>query len=986
MATTELVRSSSTDTTPDRGADRRGGDKRSARARLRRAGSMAEQEALIQAARRDPGRPLATSVRAPMEASLGLDLTSVRVYDGDGADALNRSLNSRAATIGQDIFFSRGAYDPGSTEGRELLAHEVTHTAQNRELGAGSGVQSKGGGNPDCAAEHEADAAARDMLAGKPVSVSAQPSAVIQCAGEYAGLGASQATQVDAIAEAEYYRKAEQFEDALGNHAARHVRATGAADDLVTRTQQLLQKWAQVHAANYDTLHRQAFGSKSTSSTGAAGDTAETIAEVIGGGNFREKMTLIYNAITHKGLMDGVQQRVMNKLLTDTMEQDGGAGSIAAAAGLDGHLNGADFDAARGRHKAITYNAARKETHHKDDGRDVDVTIREKAHASVRTDLTPNSLEAAGHVPLSYREMMVAFGVTPAKLDEWVQAKYAKPAAGASAAEKAAAIKDNRGDTKLKWKPGMGMSIIRPDTDFASKARKLGMSVGAAASGTTDMVMQVGKALNVRAEDTRLACLGWMLPARDHTFHEIMMAAAPYGCAYEQDEAHPGKGYETVAPLGTPALTGLLAENKLPRFYLSDGYKDLIAGKLFPSVVVDAMDRDQALRDLGSTPELTAKPVRSDAELTRLLAEALPRSIVERLSRAGVGHLETVIDTVRVPVTPAEAVWHAYYSEAQARWYYHDTSAGVSTWAAPADAWICAHRDTGLQLYNSADSTVKAGGDNLATIKGTVAYRAVRHELGSSRTDLVMAVLQSRHRPGQLTVADGHLVQAADCLRPGLKDRVKPADYAAVRALAQYQEPGVGDEGMAHTRDIVTDNIARFTRLDEHVLDTLTDEERFGIHRYTTDDYKAMNPAMSRLTTDDVARGLPRNIAKIKMATAGLEKLPVYNGTVYRGEVKGALDDPKKQTYLRRYKPGEVITHNKLLSTAKSLGSDYLTDNDLKVHFVMEGIKTGRDVQLLSEFDGEEEVLFAPGARFVVSRVHDRTDRGNGLVIYMKEV
>jgi hypothetical protein len=46
------------------------------------------------------------------------------------ADALSRSLNARAFTTGTDIFFSQGAHNPGSSGGRELLAHELTHVVQ----------------------------------------------------------------------------------------------------------------------------------------------------------------------------------------------------------------------------------------------------------------------------------------------------------------------------------------------------------------------------------------------------------------------------------------------------------------------------------------------------------------------------------------------------------------------------------------------------------------------------------------------------------------------------------------------------------------------------------------------------------------------------------------------------------------------------------------------------------------------------------------
>jgi len=81
---------------------------------------------------RGSGQALGTEVRAQMEPALGADFGGVRVHAGGQADALNRSLNARAFTTGQDIFFKQGEYSPGSSGGRELLAHELTHVVQQR--------------------------------------------------------------------------------------------------------------------------------------------------------------------------------------------------------------------------------------------------------------------------------------------------------------------------------------------------------------------------------------------------------------------------------------------------------------------------------------------------------------------------------------------------------------------------------------------------------------------------------------------------------------------------------------------------------------------------------------------------------------------------------------------------------------------------------------------------------------------------------------
>ncbi|MDQ6727493.1 MAG: DUF4157 domain-containing protein, partial [Actinomycetota bacterium] len=81
------------------------------------------------------GKPLPAPVRRPMETALSADLGGVRVHEGHESDALNRSMQSRAFTVGNDIFFARGEYSPGGPSGRHLLAHELVHTVQQGAAG-----------------------------------------------------------------------------------------------------------------------------------------------------------------------------------------------------------------------------------------------------------------------------------------------------------------------------------------------------------------------------------------------------------------------------------------------------------------------------------------------------------------------------------------------------------------------------------------------------------------------------------------------------------------------------------------------------------------------------------------------------------------------------------------------------------------------------------------------------------------------------------
>ncbi len=82
------------------------------------------------AAQRGNGSPLPEDVRAQMEPRFGADFSGVRVHTDGEAAQLNRALNSKAFTHGQDIYFRGEEYAPETPSGQKLLAHELTHTIQ----------------------------------------------------------------------------------------------------------------------------------------------------------------------------------------------------------------------------------------------------------------------------------------------------------------------------------------------------------------------------------------------------------------------------------------------------------------------------------------------------------------------------------------------------------------------------------------------------------------------------------------------------------------------------------------------------------------------------------------------------------------------------------------------------------------------------------------------------------------------------------------
>ena len=76
------------------------------------------------------GVPLGPNVRRFMEARFGADFSGVKIHTNDHAAALSKSINARAFTYGPHIYFGNHEYEPGSQDGKRVLAHELTHVVQ----------------------------------------------------------------------------------------------------------------------------------------------------------------------------------------------------------------------------------------------------------------------------------------------------------------------------------------------------------------------------------------------------------------------------------------------------------------------------------------------------------------------------------------------------------------------------------------------------------------------------------------------------------------------------------------------------------------------------------------------------------------------------------------------------------------------------------------------------------------------------------------
>lgn len=83
---------------------------------------------------RQSGQPLSADVRTSLEPHFGAKLGGVRVHTDSGAAQSAHAIGARAFTLGRNIVFNNGEFQPHSQTGRRLLAHELTHVRQQGGL------------------------------------------------------------------------------------------------------------------------------------------------------------------------------------------------------------------------------------------------------------------------------------------------------------------------------------------------------------------------------------------------------------------------------------------------------------------------------------------------------------------------------------------------------------------------------------------------------------------------------------------------------------------------------------------------------------------------------------------------------------------------------------------------------------------------------------------------------------------------------------
>jgi hypothetical protein len=111
-----------------------------------------------------PGKPLDTTAQRAMGSRFGHDFSGVSVHDDPAAHRAASDLNAAAFSTGRDIYFSRGAYNPASSQGQSLLSHELAHVVQHD---VGATRSQKGVSQPGDVLERDAESMGNAAMRGE---------------------------------------------------------------------------------------------------------------------------------------------------------------------------------------------------------------------------------------------------------------------------------------------------------------------------------------------------------------------------------------------------------------------------------------------------------------------------------------------------------------------------------------------------------------------------------------------------------------------------------------------------------------------------------------------------------------------------------------------------------------------------------------------------------------------------------------------------
>ncbi len=502
---------------------------------------------------------------------------------------------SRAFTTGSRIFFGRGAYEPSSAAGRELLAHELTHVVQQ-----GGAVRRSGG------------PASRINRATRGVR------------RRYIDLDEMGKARVDAKADAVYADKAREFEFKMAPVIMSSAEANVPVDLMLARVKQIVDAWAtktgRDQLATYEREFGWAGGDQYYGAFAMTGANIKAVFDDATNQPMRSKLKIAYNAVRNNNLQKWLKLaaieldreakkktpkdwQIKTATTSVTQKKDGQPSVIsgraeaetvktgfAATSGLKGWLSKGQVTELAGLAESEKLSDDKPWPWQSQPKRDVFghdrfskalnfSAVNTKAN-SERTTNASRGLELTEQRTLNVGNVPDLTG--PEIEQHYANVKKAKPDLTEQNKFKSAPTE------KLSWSQGGEYFDINLGSDSSKLAAEVKARLEAGISGSTDLMLHACQYLGFDADATkklRLALAGWMMANRDHSFYEVYRAAEPYGVPFVTDKLDPGQEYEDAGnlyPMKRADFVGLLTEG-FPKYFLSPAYKDDLSDQLGPA-------------------------------------------------------------------------------------------------------------------------------------------------------------------------------------------------------------------------------------------------------------------------------------------------------------------------------------------------------------------------------------------------------------------
>jgi hypothetical protein len=359
--------------------------------------------------------------------------------------------------------------------------------------------------------------------------------------------------EVRAKAERDYWAYAEKWEARLGYWLAVHPKTKEGADLLVGKLRALAlpEKKSGFEARYVALMSREDF----KQITGGVKRKYKDMDIAFREGNLREKMGMLYMAFT-----GGTFEQRLRAVYDSTKREEQGLvdraymkTELETIAAMDEKEKAKKK---KGDKPRVTSLFFRTPSWAKWAGPDCKGYVdQQDLHPNLKPrEFTPEN----NQVPLNYRELKGALGDPKTKgTAGFLHTNYIWGQRGEWAKvpeeERRVIIMDEFLEKSMPWLPGKEFVKIIEGGPLESWGKQMKVRLLASMSGSTDMYCHGARYLGIKGADlelVRLAALGSMIPAGDHSFFEIMFGARPYlgdDSFLADDYPRCWEGYEKVA-------------------------------------------------------------------------------------------------------------------------------------------------------------------------------------------------------------------------------------------------------------------------------------------------------------------------------------------------------------------------------------------------------------------------------------------------------